>query len=288
MWPAILGHATLGAREERAKRTRGERANVDAEERYRRYVLAALTLCYVFNYLDRYVLTILVEPIKAELGVSDAWMGFLIGPAFAVFYTGLGVPVARLADRHVRRSIVAAGGFAVWSAFTGLSGFARGALELTLARIGVGVGEAAGAAPSHSLLSDYFPPERRAQALAVFQTASTSASSWASPWAACSSRRSAGAGPSWRSARPASCSRWCCASPCASPRAAPSSVRRAPRRCGRGRGVPPAVGPRVVPLARGRRGPRVVRRDRLRLLDPHALRARARLVATSRSAARSA
>lgn len=139
-----------------------------AEERYRRYVLAALTLCYVFNYLDRYLLTILVEPIKGELGVSDAWMGFLIGPAFAVFYTGLGVPVARLADRHVRRSIVAAG-FALWSAFTVLSGFARGALELTLARVGVGVGEAAGAAPSHSLISDYFPPERRPQALAVFQ-----------------------------------------------------------------------------------------------------------------------
>lgn len=138
------------------------------EEGYRRYVLAALTLAYVFNYLDRYVLTILVEPIKAELGVSDAWMGFLIGPAFAVFYTGLGVPIARLADRHVRRSIVAAG-FALWSTFTVLSGFARGALDLTLARIGVGVGEAAGAAPSHSLISDYFPPERRAQALAVFQ-----------------------------------------------------------------------------------------------------------------------
>jgi MFS family permease len=141
---------------------------VDPGERYRRYVLAALTLSYVFNYLDRYVLTILVEPIKAELGVSDAWMGFLIGPAFAVFYTGLGVPVARLADRTVRRSIVAAG-FAIWSAFTVLSGFARGALELTLARIGVGVGEAAGAAPSHSLISDYFPPQRRARALAVFQ-----------------------------------------------------------------------------------------------------------------------
>jgi len=157
----MLGHATLGART-------GGRRTLETGERYRRYVLAALTLCYVFNYLDRYVLTILVEPIKAELGVSDAWMGFLIGPAFAVFYTGLGVPVARLADRHVRRSIVAAG-FALWSAFTMLSGFARGALDLTLARIGVGVGEAAGAAPSHSLLSDYFPPERRAQALAVFQ-----------------------------------------------------------------------------------------------------------------------
>jgi MFS family permease len=141
---------------------------VEVSERYRRYVLAALTTSYVLNYLDRYVLTILLEPIKAELGVSDAWMGFLIGPAFAVFYTGLGVPVARLADRAVRRSIVAAG-FAVWSAFTVASGFARGALDLTLARIGVGIGEAAGAAPSHSLISDYFPAARRAGALAVFQ-----------------------------------------------------------------------------------------------------------------------
>ena len=141
---------------------------MEVSERYRRWVLAALTVSYVFNYLDRYVLTILLEPIKAELGVSDAWMGFLIGPAFAVFYTTLGVPVARLADRHVRRTIVAVG-CAVWSAFTVASGFARGALELTLARIGVGVGEAAGAAPSHSLISDYFPPARRAGALAVFQ-----------------------------------------------------------------------------------------------------------------------
>jgi MFS family permease len=145
-----------------------ERYRAPVSDRYRAYVLAALTCSYVFNYLDRYVLTILVEPIKAELGVSDAWMGFLIGPAFAVFYTGLGVPVARLADRSVRVHIVAAG-FALWSAFTVLSGFARGALELTLARIGVGVGEAAGAAPCHSLLSDYFPPERRARALGVFQ-----------------------------------------------------------------------------------------------------------------------
>jgi len=131
-------------------------------------VLAVLLVMYTFNYLDRFVLSILVEPIKAELGVSDAAMGFLIGPAFAIFYTALGVPIARLADRHSRRSILALG-FALWSAVTAASGAVRSGAELALARIGVGIGEAAGTAPAHSLISDYFPPSARASALSVFQ-----------------------------------------------------------------------------------------------------------------------
>jgi MFS family permease len=131
-------------------------------------VLGVLLVMYTFNYLDRYVLSILVEPIKRDLGTSDTMMGFLIGPAFAIFYTALGVPIARLADRRSRRTILAAG-FALWSAVTALSGLVRNGAELTLARIGVGIGEAAGTAPAHSLISDYFPLSARARALAVFQ-----------------------------------------------------------------------------------------------------------------------
>jgi len=135
---------------------------------YARYVLGILLLTYTFNYLDRYVLTILLEPVKEELGASDTMMGFLIGPAFAVLYTTLGFPIARWADRGSRRSIIALG-VAVWSAFTVASGAVRTSLQLAIARIGVGIGEAAGAAPSHSLISDYFPPASRARALSVFQ-----------------------------------------------------------------------------------------------------------------------
>jgi len=139
-----------------------------ASDRTARYVLAVLLVTYTFNYLDRYLLTILLEPVKRDLQVSDTVMGFLIGPAFALFYTAAGIPIARLADRTSRRSVIAAG-FALWSAFTMLSGFARSWLQLAVARVMVGVGEAAGAAPAHSLISDTFPPERRAGALAVFQ-----------------------------------------------------------------------------------------------------------------------
>lgn len=135
---------------------------------YASYVLAVLSASYVINYLDRYVMTMLQRDIKAELGIGDAVMGLLLGPAFALLYTGLGVPVARLADRRSRRSLIAAG-MVVWSAFTAFSGLARTAWQIAVARIGVGVGEAAGAAPAHSLIADYFPPERRATALSIFQ-----------------------------------------------------------------------------------------------------------------------
>lgn len=132
------------------------------------WVLGILLLTYTLNYLDRYLLTILVQPIQDELHVSDTVMGFLIGPAFALFYTGLGIPIARLADRTSRRAVIA-GGFAMWSVFTALSGVARSWVQLAVVRVLVGVGEAAGGAPSHSLLSDTFPPERRAGALSIFQ-----------------------------------------------------------------------------------------------------------------------
>jgi MFS family permease len=135
---------------------------------YANYVLALLSLSYVVNYLDRYVISMLAGPIKAELGISDGAMGLLSGPAFALLYTGLGVPVAWLADRSSRRNLIAAG-MAVWSGFTALSGFAGSFAGLAFARFGVGIGEAAGAAPAHSLIADYFRAERRATALSIFQ-----------------------------------------------------------------------------------------------------------------------
>jgi predicted MFS family arabinose efflux permease len=132
-----------------------------------RWVLGVLFVVYVFNFVDRQILSILVEPIRRDLGVSDTAMGFLTGGAFAVFYTFAGIPIARFADRSVRRTVIAAG-CAVWSAMTAASGLARGFADLAAARIGVGVGEAACSPPAHSLLADYFPPERRATALSVY------------------------------------------------------------------------------------------------------------------------
>ena len=134
---------------------------------YSYYVLAILFLVYVFNFIDRQVLSILLEPIKEDLGVSDTFMGFLTGFAFVFFYTFAGIPIAGWADRGSRRGIIALG-LLVWSSMTALSGMARSGFQLALARIGVGVGEAAGTPPAHSLLSDYFPPERRATALALY------------------------------------------------------------------------------------------------------------------------
>lgn len=139
-----------------------------ANNRYANYVLGVLTLMYLFNYLDRWVLSILVVDVQEEFGISDTWMGFLLGPAFAVFYTALGLPIARLADRYSRRVIISVA-FVTWSLMTAVSGLARSTIELTAARIGIGIGEAGGTAPTHSLLADYFPPERRAFAFGIFQ-----------------------------------------------------------------------------------------------------------------------
>jgi MFS family permease len=130
-------------------------------------VLAVLFVVYVFNFVDRQVLSILIQPIQDELQVSDTWMGLLAGPAFAFFYTLAGVPVARWADTGSRRNVIVFS-LSVWSLMTAASGLARSFAALALARIGVGIGEAGGTPPSHSLLSDYFPPERRATALALY------------------------------------------------------------------------------------------------------------------------
>lgn len=135
--------------------------------RYARYVLGVLFVVYVFNFIDRQILSILLPSIKEDLQVSDSALGFLTGFAFAAFYTVAGLPIARLADTGKRRTIIAIG-VAVWSAMTAAQGLARVFWQLAIARIGVGVGEAACSPPAHSLLADYFPPERRATALAIY------------------------------------------------------------------------------------------------------------------------
>ena len=134
---------------------------------YANYVLAVLLLAYIFNFIDRQIISILLQPIKVDLGASDSAMGFLSGTAFALFYATLGIPIARWADLWVRRSIIALG-LALWSGMTALSGAAQTFAQMAAARIGVGVGEAALSPPAHSLISDYFPPERRATALGIY------------------------------------------------------------------------------------------------------------------------
>ncbi len=134
---------------------------------YARYVLGVLFLVYVFNFVDRQILGILIGPIKADIGISDTWIGVLSGLTFVLFYSAAGISIARLADRRSRRDVIAVS-LALWSGMTALTGAAQNLLHLVLTRIGVGVGEAGGSPPSHSLLSDYFPPERRATALALY------------------------------------------------------------------------------------------------------------------------
>jgi MFS family permease len=130
-------------------------------------VLAMLLLVYTFNFLDRQILGILAVPIKADLHLSNTEFGAIGGLAFALLYSILGVPLAYLADRKGRSGVIAAS-LAVWSVFTGLCGIATGYWQLFLFRLGVGIGEAGGVAPSYAVIADYYPPERRARALAIY------------------------------------------------------------------------------------------------------------------------
>ena len=135
--------------------------------RYPYFVTCYLALIYMFNFMDRQLVSILQEPIRAEMDLSDAQLGLVSGLGFALFYTVCGLPVARLCDRYRRVSIMAAA-CAIWSLFTVACGYAQSFVQLALARMMVGVGEAGGAPPSYSLLADYFPPERRAGAFGLF------------------------------------------------------------------------------------------------------------------------
>jgi predicted MFS family arabinose efflux permease len=133
----------------------------------RRYVLSVLVIVYTFNFIDRQILSILMEAIKLELGLSNSQLGLLSGFAFALFYATLGIPIARFADRGNRRNLIALA-LAIWSAMTAFSGLAQNFWHLLLARIGVGVGEAGCSPPAHSIIADYYPPERRATALGIY------------------------------------------------------------------------------------------------------------------------
>ena len=137
--------------------------------RTRNYVLVLLTLVYTFNFIDRQLLSILQESIKLELLLSDSQLGLLTGFAFALFYVTAGVPIARLADQSNRRNIVAVS-VGLWSFMTAISGLVQNYSQLLAARVGVGIGEAGGSPPSHSIVSDIFPPEKRASALSFYST----------------------------------------------------------------------------------------------------------------------
>lgn len=134
---------------------------------YANYVLGVLFLVYVFNFMDRQVLSIVLEQIKQEIQLSDTYMGFLAGFAFSLMYTFAGIPIARYADRASRRNVVTVG-LLVWTSFTAMTAYVGSFAQLFITRIGVGIGEAAGSPPSHSMISDYFPSRRRATALSVY------------------------------------------------------------------------------------------------------------------------
>lgn len=134
---------------------------------YRYVVVVVLSLTYMLNFIDRQLLSVLAEPVKLELGLSDTQLGMLTGLTFALFYTVFGIPLAALADRWNRVRIIAIA-CGVWSVFTAASGMASNFLTLALARMGVGVGEAGCSPPSYSVLADYFPPGKRGRALAIY------------------------------------------------------------------------------------------------------------------------
>jgi MFS family permease len=134
---------------------------------YRAWVLFALIVVYTMNFIDRQILGVLAIPIQQELGLSDTQLGLMRGLSFALFYSTLGVPVAMLADRTNRVRIMTVA-LTLWSAFTMVCGLAGNFVQLFLARMGVGVGEAGGVAPAYSIISDYFPANERARALAIY------------------------------------------------------------------------------------------------------------------------
>lgn len=133
----------------------------------RNWMMALLVIAYTLNFIDRQIAGILAEPIKHDLGLSDQQLGWLGGTAFALFYTVLAIPIARLADRR-DRSVILTVGLALWSLATAVCGLAQNFVQLFLARMSVGIGEAAGVAPAYSLLADLFPAEKRARGMALF------------------------------------------------------------------------------------------------------------------------
>ena len=134
---------------------------------YRRYALAILLLAYTSSFVDRSIVGILIEPIKNDLHLSDTQLGFMSGIAFAIFYATLGMPIAMLADRANRRNIISIAVF-VWSIMTALCGLAQNFWQLAAARVGVGIGEAGSSPPSHSMIADLYPRDKRSGAMAIY------------------------------------------------------------------------------------------------------------------------
>ncbi|MFK8041819.1 spinster family MFS transporter, partial [Congregibacter sp.] len=134
---------------------------------YRKYVLGALLTVYVFNFIDRTIINILTEPIKQSFGLEDWQMGMLGGPAFAVLYTFIGIPIARFSEKNHRVWIIAAS-VALWSLMTVLCGFATSFVALFIFRIGVSVGEAGCSPPANSIIADYFVPAKRSTAVSTY------------------------------------------------------------------------------------------------------------------------
>lgn len=129
--------------------------------------MVILAIVYMFNFIDRQILAILLPAIRDEFQVGDTVLGFLSGTAFALFYVTLGIPIAKLADRYNRRNLVAAA-LAIWSGMTAVSGLAMNIVQLTLARVGVGIGEAGCSPPAHSMIADYYPPAQRSTAMGFY------------------------------------------------------------------------------------------------------------------------
>src|SRR5688572_25119665 len=146
-------------------------------------VLTILLVAYIFNFIDRQIIGILAVPIKAELALTDQQLGLMGGLAFALFYSGLAIPIAWLADRKSRVNIIAFS-VALWSAFTAACGLAQNFWQLFLARMGVGIGEAGGVAPSYALISDFYPKERRGGRSPCSRSGFRSARLWESSSAA--------------------------------------------------------------------------------------------------------
>src|SRR5579864_2048707 len=134
---------------------------------YSWYIVGVLTLVYVFSFIDRQIMSLLVKPLRRDLGITDLQVSILMGFGFAVFYTFCGIPLGRLADTRSRRSIIAAG-LVAWSFFTSMCGLARNFAQMLLWRVGVGVGEASLSPSAYSLITDYFPRERLATAISVY------------------------------------------------------------------------------------------------------------------------
>jgi MFS family permease len=137
---------------------------------YAWYVVIVLTFVYVFSFIDRQILNLMVGPIRRDLQISDTEMSLLTGFSFALFYTFFGLPLGRVADSGNRRGLIAAG-FAIWSLFTAGSGLARNFIQMAIMRMGVGVGEATLSPAAYSLITDYFPPHRRATAQSIYNIA---------------------------------------------------------------------------------------------------------------------